>query len=81
MHSCMHAFMQACAPVVLSSSCVRSYRARMMSSDSRSMHARAGWVARVGSAGFLCVQILMLLDFVTSWNDSWVDKEDDRRAL
>ena len=38
----------------------------------------AGWVARVGSAGFLCVQILMLLDFVTAWNDSWVDKEDDR---
>ena len=37
-----------------------------------------GWVARVGSAGFLCVQILMLLDFVTAWNDAWVDKEDDR---
>ena len=35
----------------------------------------------MGSAGFLCVQILMLLDFVTSWNDSWVDKEDDRHAL
>jgi hypothetical protein len=37
-----------------------------------------GWVARVGSAGFLCVQILMLLDFVTAWNDAWVDKDDDR---
>ena len=38
----------------------------------------AGWVARVGSACFLFVQMLMLLDFVTSWNDAWVDKEDDR---
>ncbi|EIE26774.1 TMS membrane protein/tumor differentially hypothetical protein [Coccomyxa subellipsoidea C-169] len=37
-----------------------------------------GWVARVGSACFLCVQILMLLDFVTKWNDTWVDKEDER---
>jgi hypothetical protein len=37
-----------------------------------------GWVARVGSGCFLCVQILMLLDFVVAWNDSWVDKEDER---
>ena len=35
-------------------------------------------MARVGSAGFRGVQILMLLDFVTAWNDAWVDKEDDR---
>lgn len=38
----------------------------------------AGWVARVGSGLFLCAQILMLLDFVVAWNDSWVDKEDER---
>lgn len=38
----------------------------------------AGWVARVGSACFLFVQLLMLLDFVTNWNDAWVDKEDNR---
>ena len=38
----------------------------------------AGWVARVGSACFLFVQMLMLLDFVTNWNDAWVDREDDR---
>lgn len=37
-----------------------------------------GWVARVGSGLFLITQILMLLDFVVAWNDSWVDKEDDR---
>ena len=40
----------------------------------------AGWVARVGSGMFLCVQILMLLDFVVAWNDAWVDKEDERWA-
>ena len=40
----------------------------------------SGWVARVGSALFLCVQILMLLDFVVSWNDAWVDQEDNRCA-
>ncbi|KAK9835016.1 hypothetical protein WJX81_004736 [Elliptochloris bilobata] len=37
-----------------------------------------GWVARAGSALFLCVQILMLLDFMVSWNDAWVDQEDNR---
>ena len=41
----------------------------------------AGWVARVGSGMFLCVQILMLLDFVVAWNDAWVDKEDERWAV
>jgi hypothetical protein len=40
----------------------------------------AGYLARVGSGMFLCVQILMLLDFITTWNDSWVDKEDNRYA-
>ena len=40
----------------------------------------AGWVARLGSALFLCVQILMLLDFVVNWNDTWVDQEDNRCA-
>jgi hypothetical protein len=34
----------------------------------------------VGSACFLFVQMLMLLDFVTNWNDAWVDKEDDRQV-
>ena len=47
---------------------------------SRAWHCCAGWVARVGSACFLFVQMLMLLDFVTNWNDAWVDKEDDRCA-
>lgn len=32
----------------------------------------------MGSGLFLCAQILMLLDFVVAWNDSWVDKEDER---
>lgn len=38
-------------------------------------------MARVGSACFLFVQMLMLLDFVTNWNDSWVDKEDERQGI
>ena len=41
-----------------------------------------GWLARLGSAAFLCVQILMLLDFVCELNDSFVDAgEEDERFL
>lgn len=41
-----------------------------------------GWLARLGSALFLCVQILMLLDFVCELNDSFVDAgEEDERFL
>ena len=35
-----------------------------------------GWLARLGSAAFLAVQILMLLDFVCELNDSLVDAAD-----
>ena len=47
----------------------------------REFVAIAGWVARIGSGLFLCVQILMLLDFVVTWNDSWVDMEDHRQVF
>jgi hypothetical protein len=63
--------------------CLLSHLAHDLSSwkvEAPARCASAGWVARVGSAAFLCVQILMLLDFVTSWNDSWVDKDDERSA-
>jgi len=41
-----------------------------------------GWLSRLGSALFLCVQILMLLDFVCELNDSFVDAgEEDERFL
>ena len=43
--------------------------------------AGAGWLARVGSCCFLCMQVLMLLDFVVTWNNAWVDMEDERYAL
>ena len=44
----------------------------------RTFMSWAGWLARVGSGAFLCMQVLMLLDFVVTWNDSWVDKDDER---
>lgn len=40
--------------------------------------AAYGWLARLGSAMFLCVQILMLLDFVCELNDTWVDAANER---
>jgi len=32
------------------------------------------WVARIGSWGFLVLQILVLIDFAYTWNDAWVDR-------
>ena len=37
-----------------------------------------GELARVGSAVFLLVQVLILLDFAYEWNESWVAKDDER---
>uniref|UniRef100_A0A7S3FG74 Serine incorporator n=1 Tax=Prasinoderma singulare TaxID=676789 RepID=A0A7S3FG74_9VIRI len=37
-----------------------------------------GEAARAGSAVFLLVQVLILLDFAYEWNESWVAKDDDR---
>ncbi|EFJ42217.1 hypothetical protein VOLCADRAFT_83749 [Volvox carteri f. nagariensis] len=40
------------------------------------------WMARVGSGVFLVIQMIILLDFVQGWNDSWVaNGEDDDRWL
>lgn len=40
----------------------------------------AGWLARIGSGIFLIIQMVILLDFVQCWNDSWAanGEEDDR---
>jgi hypothetical protein len=41
-----------------------------------------GWAARFGSALFLIIQMIILLDFTQSWNDAWVrNGEDDPRWL
>jgi hypothetical protein len=41
-----------------------------------------GWGARFGSALFLIIQMIILLDFTQSWNDAWVaNGEDDPRWL
>ncbi|GLC42848.1 hypothetical protein PLESTB_001430300 [Pleodorina starrii] len=40
------------------------------------------WMARFGSGVFLVIQMIILLDFVQCWNDSWVaNGEDDNRWL
>lgn len=42
----------------------------------------AGWAARFGSGLFLIIQMIILLDFTQSWNDTWVKNgEDDERWL
>ena len=38
------------------------------------------WLARAGSGVFLVVQMIILLDLMQSWNDSWVEKDDERSA-
>lgn len=41
-----------------------------------------GWAARFGSGLFLVIQMIILLDFTQSWNDTWVKNgEDDDRWL
>jgi hypothetical protein len=41
-----------------------------------------GWAARFGSALFLIIQMIILLDFTQSWNDAWVaNGEEDPRWL
>lgn len=43
---------------------------------------RVGWAARFGSALFLVIQMIILLDFTQSWNDAWVaNGEEDPRWL
>ncbi|KAG2493562.1 hypothetical protein HYH03_008376 [Edaphochlamys debaryana] len=40
------------------------------------------WMARFGSGVFLVIQMIILLDFVQCWNDSWVAAgEEDERWL
>ena len=36
-----------------------------------------GWMARVGSGVFLIIQMIILLDFVQCWNDTWVGYADE----
>lgn len=36
-----------------------------------------GWAARFGAGIFLVIQMIILLDFVQYWNESWVEAGDD----
>jgi len=33
-----------------------------------------GWISLIGSAAFILVQLILLVDFAHSWNESWVKK-------
>ncbi|KXZ45723.1 hypothetical protein GPECTOR_51g709 [Gonium pectorale] len=45
------------------------------------LHAYS-WLARIGSGVFLVIQMIILLDFVQAWNESWVAAgEEDERWL
>jgi hypothetical protein len=35
-------------------------------------------LSKFGSGLFLLVQVLMLLDFTNNWNDSWVEKDEQK---
>lgn len=35
-------------------------------------------LSKFGSGFFLLVQVVILLDFTHSWNDSWVEKDEQR---
>jgi hypothetical protein len=37
-----------------------------------------GWLAHFGAGAFLIVQMIILLDFTQTWNDTWVAMEDER---
>lgn len=35
-------------------------------------------LSKFGSGLFLLVQVVMLLDFTNNWNDSWVEKDEQK---
>lgn len=37
-----------------------------------------GYLCRVGSAGFLFIQAVILLDCLFAWNDNWAERDDQR---
>ncbi|XP_028759944.1 probable serine incorporator [Neltuma alba] len=37
-----------------------------------------GWISKFGAGLFLLVQVVILLDFVHSWNDAWVEKDEQK---
>ena len=59
-------------------SCCFSFVSATYGSYARQRHlVCAGWLARVGSGLFLILQMVILLDFVQTWNDAWVSMEDE----
>lgn len=42
------------------------------------LYLLAGDVSKFGAGLFLLVQVLILLDFTHSWNDTWVEKDEQK---
>lgn len=42
------------------------------------LYLLAGDVSKFGAGLFLLVQVLILLDFTHSWNDAWVEKDEQK---
>lgn len=38
----------------------------------------AGFLSKFGAGLFLLVQVIILLEFVHSWNDAWVEKDEQK---
>ena len=38
----------------------------------------AGTLSVFGAGAFLLVQVIILLDFTHSWNDAWVEKDEQK---
>lgn len=41
----------------------------------------AGVLSKFGAGLFLLVQVVLLLDFTHSWNDSWVEKDEQKWSV
>jgi len=37
-----------------------------------------GFIAKFGAGLFLLIQVIILLDFTHSWNDAWVEKDEQK---
>lgn len=45
---------------------------------SEQLSVLAGTLSKFGAGLFLLVQVLILLDFTHSWNDAWVEKDEQK---
>ena len=46
--------------------------------DEREQNIPAGILSKFGAGLFLLVQVIILLDFTHTWNDAWVEKDEQK---